>query len=156
MKGPKVEGYQRPLDNQTMISRCLNCKKQRCDHGTCAEIKNDELSRYKKGRRDVRLYYMDGETHPLSFWASMYGLSQQALALRIKQCGSLEMALKKPAKQSDCQMYTAFGYTLSVSEWANLCDVSVSTIRYRLKSGRPLEFVFKEANRTIEKRGKNQ
>ena len=154
-KAEKRTDY-RPLDTTTMMHMCLNCTRISCNHGTCPEIEKEDQKREKYKKENTKMYYMDGETHPLSFWASLYDITPGALLHRLKQNGgNLKKALLKKGYYRPSKTYTAFGHTLTVTQWAALCDVSVTTIRNRLRSGQPIEVVLYEAKQRLKEGREN-
>lgn len=140
----------RGQDSRKMMNMCLNCKRKTCSMGTCSDI-DKEARAQRAAALNAKQYTMDGESHPISFWAQMYGVSPNALRMRlIKFDGDLKKALEHEPKPPQGKQYTCFGYTYTIGEWATLCGVSEAGLRYRLARGKPLEAVFFEAKERLK------
>lgn len=139
-------------DTRKMIEICLNCTQISCQYGTCEKLRREEHTRRMCAKPGTRLYTMDGETHPLSFWALLYGITTAALHSRLKSNGGdLKSALNFKRKGYPSKSYTCFGETHTTMEWAALCGKEPACIRWRLAAGWPYEKAFAEAEKQIQK-----
>lgn len=137
----------RNRDTREMMEMCLNCKRAGCT-GSCEKIERMIRDRARCARKDTRLYTLDGEAHPLSFWAQKFNVKPDTLRLRLrKNGGNLKAALEmKYGDHASCVMrYTAYGITRTLAEWAALCEKSKSTLQTRLNRGKSPEDAFWEA-----------
>lgn len=81
-----------------------------------------------------RIYQAFGETHTLTEWARITGLTYQTIWCRIERGMQIEEALSIGNYRSHCK-FTFAGVTRGVTEWCRECKIPRSTFYSRLNGG---------------------
>ena len=142
--------YPAYVDHPTMIAMCRECTRPDCPDGICEawRAKCRQVIREAQAEKkdyadsvDKRKWYItyNGESHYLTEWAQMYGLTTMLLRERLAAGWPFEKALKTPKRDTSPRYYTLNGETLRTKEWAARLGMTKEAIERRLYQGWPLE-----------------
>lgn len=126
--------YEKHGSRQTQLDRIDNNKgynKDNCKWSTMLE--------QAQNTRNVRLLTCGNETHSLSQWAKIRGISAPNLFGRVHRNLSPEEILYRGSYKIPTRVLSLNGESKTISQWAKDLNFSTTTIRKRLEKGWSIE-----------------